>query len=435
MKFLSDLELKHIYNSSVEFSNYLSVRDFINELWYKLILSGYSDLPIGFLARLTEKLIHISSGEDKKNSKRNTFELKLIEIISKSKGFKQIEGEFIISGEKVNVEKLFLTLEKVFDKIPAFSAHNLKFTFKDIETALKIDSIEKDKDYYSELEDIYKTALEQASIHNEFIDEEELFEIKNPQLFLSEQRALKLYKIMNKAIKDINFYLIGEVNLKPENDYVIAKYGEEQILPIGGYDSLINRGDISSLLPSELAYIDNNEKIDYFDYKYMQKELLYYKREEGSIFRMRRNILIDLEVDYAVEHERNLALMFAFCISLIEKLINVFTKDIIKIYIVFSGKMPSGIDYALNFLKHFLKKQKYEENIFIIEPKNINTLFNNYDFQNWTIGKKQYKNEKFINFTFPEFDTINSMDHKNKMKTIANKINYIIEELVEIADS
>lgn len=440
MRFLSDHELKEIYNASLKVSQYESVNNFIKDLWSKFVLSGYSDLPIGFLARLTEKILHISQGENKFGNsniinKINIFESKLIEIISKSQGFKQIEGEFIISGNKFNKEKLYLSFEKIFDKIPVFSHHNLKFTAKDLEKALELDIKKVDKDYYSELENIYEKAIEQASMHNDLIDEEDLFQIRNPQLFLSDQRALKLYRLMNNAIKNINFYLIGEVTLKPENDYVISKYGEEQVLSVGGYDSLINRGDISSLLPSELAYIDKNEKIDYFDYKYMQKELLYYKREEGSIFRMRRVILVDIEIDYAVEHEKNLALVFAFCISLIEKLVSVFTKDIIQIYLVFSGKMPSSIDYALSFLKHFIEKQKYDENIFIIEQKQINTIFEKNNFQNWTIGKKQYKKEKFINFSFPSFDIINSMDYQNRTKTVANTINNIIEELVKIADS
>lgn len=436
MKFLSVEELKEIYNTSLEFSCYQSLNNFIIDLWSKFVLSGYSDLPIGFLARLTEKMTHILYGTDNTdNSERNSYELQLIDIISRSKGFKQIEGEFIISGNKLNPDKLFLALEKVLEKIPVFSMQNLKFTAKDLEQSLSLNNENNNTDYFLELETIMKTAIEEIGQYHDLIDEEDLFEIKNPELFLADQRARKLYRIMNKAIKDINFYLIGEINLKPENDYVIGKFGEEQVLPVGGYDSLINRGDISSLLPSELAYIDNTQKIDYFDYKYMQKELLYYKREEGSIFRMRRSILFDIEVDYSAEHERNLAVLFAFCLSTVEKLINVFTKDIIEIHIVFSGNLPSGINYAINFFQYFIKKQKYDENIFIHDKDKKSLAFEKSNYQNWTIGKKPTTDEKFISFSFPSFDTLNIMDSQTKAKIIADSINDIIERLVDIADS
>ena len=435
MRFFSDKEIKELYDFSLNFSGYQKINDFSKDLWLKFVLSGYTDLPPGFLARLAEKITHTVLGSDNSNT-RNQAEYNLIETIARSQGFKQIEGEFIMGGNRLDKNKLFLCLEKIFDKIDSFSKQNLKFTEKDLKASFQINNLNienKENGNILDLENLMLEASEEVLKYNDLIDEEDIFEIKNPELFLSDQRARKLYKVMNKILKEINYFLIGEISLKPESDYIIAKYGEEQVLPVGGYDSLINKGDISSLLSSELAYIDDTQSIDYFDYKYMQKELLYYKREEGSIFRMRRSILLDIELDQASEHEKNLALIFAFCLAIIEKLVSVFTKDIIEIHLVFSGNLPSSMTYALNFFKYFITKQKYEDNVFIHNKTEKLKAFEKDDYQNWTIGKKPIKDEKFIQLNFPSFDILSSLDEKNKARIIADTINNIVEEVAEVA--
>lgn len=432
MNFLSSEEIRDLYNASIDFSGYKTLNKQTIDLWIKFLLLGFNDLPVGFLARLSDKLTHIISGQENSNPK-NENENNLIDFISKDQGFKQIEGEFIISGKNINNEKLFLTIEKIIDKIGTFSKQNLKFTEKDLMDSFALEKEPNDNNFNlkSNLEKIINDSYNKVLEITELINEEDLFEIRNPKLFLSDPRAINLYRVMNKTLKEINFFLIGEVSLKQEDDYILAKYGEEQVLPVGGYDSLINKGDISSLLSSELAYIDPTEKIDYFDYKYMQQELLYYKREEGSIFRIRRSILIDIETDYSIEHEKNLAVLFAFCLSLVEKLINVFNKDIVKISLSFSGDLATSMTYALNFFKFFIKRQKYEQNVFILNKNDKYKAFEDTSYQSWLIAKEPIKEIKFVKLDLPTFDLINTLEEKNRGRFLADIINDIIEISVE----
>lgn len=61
----------------------------------------------------------------------------------------------------------------------------------------------------------------------------------------------------------------------------------EDAYPVGGFSSLSNRGSIESLLHSQLALIEPDERPDLFDVKYVRDELLYYSRDENQFLRRR----------------------------------------------------------------------------------------------------------------------------------------------------
>lgn len=72
---------------------------------------------------------------------------------------------------------------------------------------------------------------------------------------------------------------------------------EEDYYPIGGFTSISNRGTVESLLRSELAYIDDGERPDLFDIKWVRDELLYYSRDENQFFRRRLCFMFVLQDD------------------------------------------------------------------------------------------------------------------------------------------
>src|SRR5208283_2394504 len=63
---------------------------------------------------------------------------------------------------------------------------------------------------------------------------------------------------------------------------------DEDTYPVGGYSSVSTRGSIESLLHSQLAFMEKDERPDLFDIKYIRDELLYYSRDENQFLRRRR---------------------------------------------------------------------------------------------------------------------------------------------------
>jgi hypothetical protein len=69
---------------------------------------------------------------------------------------------------------------------------------------------------------------------------------------------------------------------------------DEDTYPVGGFSSLSTRGSVESLLHSQLAYMETDDRPDLFDIKYLRDELLYYARDENQFLRRRRTYALVL---------------------------------------------------------------------------------------------------------------------------------------------
>src|SRR5207249_190972 len=74
---------------------------------------------------------------------------------------------------------------------------------------------------------------------------------------------------------------------------------DEDTYPVGGFSSLSTRGSVESLLHSQLAYMEPDDRPDLFDIKYLRDELLYYARDENQCLRRRRTFVFALFPDLA----------------------------------------------------------------------------------------------------------------------------------------
>jgi len=72
---------------------------------------------------------------------------------------------------------------------------------------------------------------------------------------------------------------------------------EEDTYPVGGFASISTRGSIESLLHSQLAFMEVDDRPDLFDIKFLRDELLYYSRDENNFLRRRHTFVIALYLD------------------------------------------------------------------------------------------------------------------------------------------
>lgn len=78
---------------------------------------------------------------------------------------------------------------------------------------------------------------------------------------------------------------------------VATRILDEDLYPVGGYSSISTRGSIESLLHSQLAFMEPDERPDLFDVKFLRDELLYYSRDENQFLRRRRTFCFVLHPD------------------------------------------------------------------------------------------------------------------------------------------
>jgi vWA domain found in the FtsH ternary systems/N-terminal helical region fused to the FtsH ternary system vWA domain len=72
---------------------------------------------------------------------------------------------------------------------------------------------------------------------------------------------------------------------------------DDSAYPVGGFSSISTRGGIESLLHSQLAYMEPDDRPDLFDVKFLRDELLYYSRDENQFMRRRRTFIFALYPD------------------------------------------------------------------------------------------------------------------------------------------
>jgi hypothetical protein len=117
---------------------------------------------------------------------------------------------------------------------------------------------------------------------------------------------------------------------------------DEDQYPVGGYTSISNRGSIESLLHSQLAYMEEDERPDLFDTKFVRDELFYYSRDENQFLRRRRMFLFVF--DPSLVHARvkdaklpfqRIVLTVAVVLAVIRRLSDWLSTDALRFELIF----------------------------------------------------------------------------------------------------
>lgn len=123
---------------------------------------------------------------------------------------------------------------------------------------------------------------------------------------------------------------------------VTTKIVDEDTYPIGGFSSISNRGSIESLLHSQLAFMEKDDRPDMFDIKFLRDELLYYSRDENQFLRRRRTFVFALfpELTAARLKDHNLpwqriVLLLSLLLVAVRKLIEWLSEDALVFEFVF----------------------------------------------------------------------------------------------------
>jgi hypothetical protein len=129
---------------------------------------------------------------------------------------------------------------------------------------------------------------------------------------------------------------------------------DEDTYPIGGFSSISNRGSIESLLHSQLAFMEPDDRPDMFDIKFLRDELLYYSRDENQFLRRRRCFVFALFPDLAAGRVKDPQLPWQRIILLlgllrvtVERLTNWLSEEALRFEFVFfrpAAKLPPLAD-------------------------------------------------------------------------------------------
>jgi hypothetical protein len=124
---------------------------------------------------------------------------------------------------------------------------------------------------------------------------------------------------------------------------------DEDAYPVGGFSSISTRGGIESLLHSQLAFMETDERPDLFDVKFLRDELLYYARDENQFLRRRRTFVFMLYPDLTATRFKDAelpyqrgVLLLALMTTAMRKLMEWLSADALVFEVLFvrDGKEP-----------------------------------------------------------------------------------------------
>ena len=122
---------------------------------------------------------------------------------------------------------------------------------------------------------------------------------------------------------------------------------DEDEYPVGGYSSISNRGSVESLLHSQLAFMETDERPDLFDVKFVRDELFYYARDENQFLRRRRVFVFVLNPSLAGARFKDetlpcqrIVMVQALVLTLVRRLSDWLGQDALRFVLLF----PKGPD-------------------------------------------------------------------------------------------
>ncbi len=437
MRFLLPDQIACWYRQSLARSGFGELYAFSRDFWKDLVRRGSHAVPPGFVARFMERYLSVPVGEKIAIESTNPLEDEYLEKIFSTEGADRLEGVFLLSGsdrDPILAQGIF---QQMIERLPSFKNEKIVFSDSDLEKSFSaVSAASAGFDIDAALEETYKSALEEFSRVDFRFYADDIFEISHPALF---ERAADrfFFRRMTRAMKGMSFWTRSVFTLKEESSWVVARYGEPQTLPLGGYDELTNKGTLSSLVTSELAYIDENMDFDLFDYKFLENQLTYFKRDSGAVFRIRRDIVIRVSMTEFFENERHLGLLFAWCFNFAEKLIEVFLKDMVDVLIIVEGYKPSSLKDACEFFSHFLAEKGLGKRVKLLSEPDIKSVQSclRENAQTWVFAAKNMSVGKFLPVEFPQSDEFAAMAPNDQEKHLGSLINQSIERMVKNADS
>ncbi|HXG11291.1 MAG TPA: hypothetical protein VNK04_16160 [Gemmataceae bacterium] len=139
---------------------------------------------------------------------------------------------------------------------------------------------------------------------------------------------------------------------------------DEDTYPVGGFASITTRGSIESLLHSQLAFMEKDQRPDLFDVKFLRDELLYYARDENQFLRRRRTFVFILFPDLVgtrfkdagLPYQRGV-LLLALLLAAVRKLAEWLSTDALTFEFLFLGEKEELLAPERELLEMLLREQ------------------------------------------------------------------------------
>src|SRR5262249_9571710 len=147
------------------------------------------------------------------------------------------------------------------------------------------------------LEELYASLIAASRRTAEVLASEDVFELEHGTALADFGERLALRQVLQAAGRLEGTLPSQRIRPLAGRQEVPTRVLDEDTYPVGGFSSLSTRGTVESLLHSQLAFMEKDDRPDLFDVKFLRDELLYYARDENQFLRRRRTYIFALFPD------------------------------------------------------------------------------------------------------------------------------------------
>jgi hypothetical protein len=147
------------------------------------------------------------------------------------------------------------------------------------------------------LEELYGSLIAASRRSAEVLAPEDVFELEHGTALAEFGERVALRQVLQAAARLEATLPAQRIRPLAGRQEVPTRVLDEDTYPVGGFSSLSTRGTVESLLHSQLAFMETDERPDLFDVKFLRDELLYYARDENQFLRRRRSFVFALFPD------------------------------------------------------------------------------------------------------------------------------------------
>jgi len=327
--FLDSLQQKQVYVASLQECGYIRLEDTVLAIWRKLVERGLHTLLPGDLGRILQRLryqpsgIHMPGAAFYSRLRKFLGHPIWLELTKLTGGMEFSQANiipwtdalyYICDYTGLGVGELFH-----WGGLEEFRAMDDCFQFDFPEDRLTADILYQNRNTLQQTERGLKpfSYAERVRFHH-------------PEL-ISDSYIHALHSFWNERHLDLRARLgsVPPLEEKSSNDLM---YAEPEYQTFGGYNDIEMKGEgnWSALLSSELVYMEGTKDPDYFDVRYLESQLMYYKQDEGLNRKLRRRIVCDLsDVDLVLPSHTGRYMAWAEYLLLI--IHDLFSKDRLKI--------------------------------------------------------------------------------------------------------
>lgn len=221
------------------------------------------------------------------------------------------------------------------------------------------------------LESLYQELVQKVRGLGEVLGAEDVFELEHGTAIAGFGQQVALRQVLEAATRLEGFVPRQPVRPLDRRPQVATKIIDEDTYPIGGFSSISNRGSVESLLHSQLAYMEPDDRPDMFDVKFLRDELLYYSRDENQFLRRRRRFVFAVFPDLAAARIKDphmpwqrIVLLLGMLVVAVNKLIEWLSEDALTFEFLFlldpekkPGKNPADLSDERELLEVLFREQ------------------------------------------------------------------------------